>query len=291
MKRLSIAEREAALLASAIKILGGASNNEGPIMSKATADVKRAEMKAAAKKLETQGIRAPKHARHEKLEAAAAATVLDAGVDSVVESELGTGAAMLGIVSQLTGPTIMKKTPEELTIEKAAAKLVKDQEKTDKKAFEATAKAAKLAEATAAKEAKAKAIADAKEAKAALATAAKEARVPRERTYDGPMKALADASTRYTKGENGQLNNGDELAQTLGKVPAAQVVGVVLQTLGLGENPYAHLNYGQQSMNLRNKLRGAIRKNLNLAAEGEEAVHVTLDRVAQFVSALVPAAE
>lgn len=260
-------------------------------MSKATADAKRVEMKAATNKLAAKGIQAPKHARHDKSSPAATTGVDDAG-DSVVKSVPDAANSMSGIVNHLTGPSTMKKTPEELQAAKATAKLAAEQAKATKKAESGEAAKAKLAEALKVKEAKAaakEANIAAKAAEAAAKKAERAARVPKVRDPASPMGALADASTRYTKGENGQLNNGDELAQALGKVPAAQVVGVVLQTLGLAENPYPHLNYGQQSMNLRNKLRGAIRKNAKIG-EAEDAPHVTLDRVKHFVDVALAAA-
>lgn len=78
------------------------------------------------------------------------------------------------------------------------------------------------------------------------------------------MSALAARASSYVKGANGQLHSGDEIAQTLASVPAGRVVSLLVTVLGLESNPYEALNYGQQSMNLRNKLRGAARKDATI---------------------------
>lgn len=77
--------------------------------------------------------------------------------------------------------------------------------------------------------------------------------------YQGPMLALVAARKAYVKGANGNPNNGDSLALILGSLTREAVVAVCLQALGLEHNPYLHLNPGQQSMNLRNKLRHAVK--------------------------------
>lgn len=82
------------------------------------------------------------------------------------------------------------------------------------------------------------------------------------RTYTGTMTQLAERvkAGAYVKSMTGQLRSSDELAVALDAVPAMNVVILGLKALKLAENPYAALNIGQQSMNLRNRMRGAIKK-------------------------------
>jgi hypothetical protein len=80
--------------------------------------------------------------------------------------------------------------------------------------------------------------------------------------YNGPMLALRRAAVNYVKPANGNPCNGDELATLLGELPRERVVRVLLGALGLTHNPYVHLNPGQQSMNLRNKARHAVKDGL-----------------------------
>ena len=80
--------------------------------------------------------------------------------------------------------------------------------------------------------------------------------------YFGPMLALKTAVKRYVKAANGQPCNGDEVATLCGQYSRETVVKALIAALGLGHNPYAHLNPGQQSMNLRNKARHAVRSGL-----------------------------
>lgn len=77
--------------------------------------------------------------------------------------------------------------------------------------------------------------------------------------YFGPMLALRKAVVKYVKAENGQPCCGDELANLCGRYSREAVVSGLVVALALPTNPYAHLNPGQQSMNLRNKARAAIK--------------------------------
>ena len=81
------------------------------------------------------------------------------------------------------------------------------------------------------------------------------------RKYVGSMLALADRVKQgaYVKGATGQLRSTNELAEVLDAVPVANVIQLAKIVLGLDANPYTHLNSGQQSMNLRSKMRGAIK--------------------------------
>lgn len=143
-------------------------------------------------------------------------------------------------------------------IEKTKAKT--DAEKAEKAKIKADAKALKDADAAVKKEAKAKVKAE-REARLAELGEGKQ--------YHGTMLALADRvkSGAYVKSATGQLRSDDGLAQALDGVYPTDVVRIGLDVLGLADNPYTKLNIGQQSMNLRNRMRGAIRKEtLSIAA-------------------------
>jgi hypothetical protein len=57
------------------------------------------------------------------------------------------------------------------------------------------------------------------------------------------------------------------------------MVPLIMKVMGLTSNPYEHLNQGQQSMNLRNRLRGAIRKETKI--ENTDVV-ISLDRLTEI---------
>jgi chemotaxis protein histidine kinase CheA len=160
----------------------------------------------------------------------------------------------------------------------AEAKAAKEKEAAAKAEAKAAAAAVRQAE----KEAKAKAMAEAAEkraqAKAAKEAAAAAAKATREaerkaraeqREADGTAASMGSLVERakaglYVKGAQGQLRSNDDIALTLDVVPTDMVVGVCMEVLGEADNKYAHLNYGQQSMNYRNRLRGAIRKSVEV---------------------------
>lgn len=83
--------------------------------------------------------------------------------------------------------------------------------------------------------------------------------------YDGPMLALVRARATYAKAPNGNQMCGDDLALICGSYSRDDVVaGLIIalhdaHVIPSTANPYSHLNPGQQSMNLRNKARGAIK--------------------------------
>ena len=77
--------------------------------------------------------------------------------------------------------------------------------------------------------------------------------------YQGPMTALRAHAKGYVKAANGQPCNGDPLALALGQLTPPEVIKACCVALDI-LNPYLHLNVGQQSMNLRNKLRGALKR-------------------------------
>jgi len=89
----------------------------------------------------------------------------------------------------------------------------------------------------------------------------------RERHYFGPMLALVEASKHYVKGTNGNPHCADALAMVLDGLTREAVVTLLGDFLFANKvtessNPYKHLNPGQQSMNLRNKTRGALKNGL-----------------------------
>lgn len=78
--------------------------------------------------------------------------------------------------------------------------------------------------------------------------------------YQGPMLALRERlkAGAYKKAANGQPSCGDALAQALGVLKPADVIRACIIALAFDANPYTHLNVGQQSMNLRNRVRNAL---------------------------------
>lgn len=89
-----------------------------------------------------------------------------------------------------------------------------------------------------------------------------EAKGGRKDPYNGPMMALRDRSKAgaYRRAANGQPACGDEIAIALGELQPVFVIRACILALNLPHNPYTHLNIGQQSMNLRNRLRGALKR-------------------------------
>jgi len=164
---------------------------------------------------------------------------------------------------------------------KIAAKAAKLEAAAAKKTAAEAAKAEKAIAAAAAKDAKAAerlakvAVDPAVKAEREAAKAERAARIAaliasgEKRTYTGPMLSLADRVKQglYVKGATGQLRCNDELATLLNAVPVDNVIQLAKIVLELPENPYSHLNVGQQSMNLRNRMRGALtKKTLTLDA-------------------------
>lgn len=80
---------------------------------------------------------------------------------------------------------------------------------------------------------------------------------PAKGKYTGPMLVLRQAAKTYVKGANGQPHCGDEIGTLFSGLSRETTVRVCVDLLKLPGNPYLHLNPGQQSMNLRNKLRAA----------------------------------
>lgn len=202
----------------------------------------------------------------------------------VVQSS-GDGA-MDALTQSLTEPRKTKMsdmTPEE-KLEVAASKKALAEKtaalKIADKADKALAKELAKAERDDAKAAmRAKALAerdDAKAEKVAARIAAGGAASIQAGMADALRQRVVAGS--YVKGSNGQMRTTDALAIVLEVVSVPNMVPLLKEVLGLVENPYPQLNQGQQSMNLRNKLRGAIRRNAQTPA-GEA---ITIGRVIEM---------
>lgn len=87
--------------------------------------------------------------------------------------------------------------------------------------------------------------------------------------YNGPMLALKAARKVYVKAANGIQCNGSPLAMLCGQYNREVVVAALIDALKLPNNPYTHLNPGQQSMNLRNKARHAMTQGFLVMGEIE----------------------
>ena len=190
------------------------------------------------------------------------------------------------------GTDMTAKTTTEMSAEdKALMAKAKAEQKAKDDAAKAEAKKAKEAEKAAKAEAAAKAKEEAKakrEAERAAKAAEREqaqaaALAGTDRKYTGTMLALAERVKQgtYVKGALGQLRSNDDIAQALDQVKPADVVKLAKLVLQPESDPYAHLNMGQQSMNWRNRLRGAARKGLEVGPEGAK-VKVTLDLIKQI---------
>jgi hypothetical protein len=251
-----------------------------------------AASKAAAAKITAKGITPFKHVPGAGIvpDATLAAGMQDApeaGVDNPTTGVVQSGFSIFNPPAQGTIMTEATKPAAQADREQAAKdKIAAKQAKLDAAAAKKAQAEADKAEAqrvkaekkaAADKERADKAEAARKERAEATEKAAAEGKTVRERTYEGSMLALADRTKSgvYVKGANGQMRSGDPIALALETVPAPKVVGLLLEVLGV-HNTYAALNYGQQSMNLRNRLRGAIRRG---AKVGDTDEVVTLDRL------------
>lgn len=245
-------------------------------MAKATKE-QATESKAAAKKAAAKGIKPYKHEPKVGLTA-------EVGIDNPTVPMVESG---FSVFNQPQGNAIMTeatatdKTPQEIKEAAVKAKIAIKQAKIDAAALAKAEREAKSAEKALAKagdiEMHAAEVAVRKAArkqKAGETKAEREARmaelVAAGRTYTGSMLALADRVKQgvYVKGLTGQLRSTDELATALDAVPANNVIKLAVLALGTFmpadellaiQNKYAALNIGQQSMNLRNRLRGAIK--------------------------------
>jgi colicin import membrane protein len=171
---------------------------------------------------------------------------------------------------------LLKEDQERRAAEATAAKEKKAADKAAADQAKADAKAKKEADKKAAAEAKTKESAEKKAAREAASAERKErlAAAAEGKNYTGSMVALADRVKQgaYVKGTNGQLRSDDELARALDGVSVTDVIRIGLDLLKLEDNPYSALNVGQQSMNLRNRLRGAIKKDVVKIADIAEYI-------------------
>lgn len=122
---------------------------------------------------------------------------------------------------------------------------------------------------------------------AEAAALALEAAAPTKVVYTGPMLALRERAKRgvYKKAANGQPSCGDEVATILGGLKPEYVIRACIVALALPGNPYLHLNIGQQSMNLRNKLRGAlIRGEFGMGVVREAAEEAAIDQNIAYIT-------
>ena len=249
-------------------------------MAKAQATEKKAALKTAEKAAAAKGITKPKHKPTNKFVKAyeqshKGLVEVEVRVPVATEQQCET-ASTEGVDTApdtvvKSGFSVFNQPQKESTVEQAVANKPLTQEERE------AAAAAKIA-AKEAKNAAAVAKKAEREAKAAETQAQREARaaelVAAGRTYTGSMTVLADRVKQglYVKSATGQLRSTDDLAVALDAVPAENVVklGVMLFEEA---NKYASLNIGQQSMNYRNRMRGAIKKGT-----------FTLERVTELVT-------
>src|SRR5574337_100807 len=200
-------------------------------------------------------------------------------------------------------PAPMKATPPAKTTA-PAVEPVRDK-KAEKEAAAALKKAEKDAAAALKKAAAEKAAADTgaaaalKQAERAAAVAAKKAAAEKakaeraveqakrraDREAAGESGAMASLMERarsgaYVKSVAGQLRSTDDLAEALDAVPAENVIKMGME-LFAEANKYSGLTQGQQSMNYRNRMRGAIRKG----TFGLEAVIALRDKKGYAIAA------
>ena len=225
------------------------------IMTKALADAKAADRK----RVEARIGKAPRHKAQPKVEDAPQVEDCDAP-EPVVQSN----SIFSNIAKELTMEHTTEAKPKKTQAEREAetqARIAKKEaaqaEKQAKKEAAAAAKREKL-EAAEAKKAEREAAAAAKKAEK---QAKLEAMKAEGKGYVGSMLSLTDRVKQgaYVKGLNGQLRSSDALAVALEACPPENVIKLALEALEFEINPYVALNTGQQSMNLRNKMRGAIK--------------------------------
>jgi hypothetical protein len=242
-------------------------------MPKALADAKKADRKQVEKRVGKPPKHVPQSNAIDQMLHGNAAPVAE-GVDTHATPVVESGLLSTNSVDQpeKTMTQAQEMSPQAKADADAAAKAeaaAKKAAETQAK-IEAKEKAALERKNKADKRAADKAEVEARKAeraaKAAENKAAAEARAAElaaaGRKYVGSMLSLADRVKQglYVKGTNGQLRSNDEVAVALDGVKPVDVIKVGLGLLQLETNPYASLNVGQQSMNLRNRLRGAVRK-------------------------------
>jgi len=176
----------------------------------------------------------------------------------------------------VTKPTIKEttvKTPKNSTTEDQAEANFTKQEAAKKEAI--TAKALIKADRDEASNvAKAAAIEDKAIAKQAKVDARAQFLLDNPGMRSSSMLALAERakSGAYIKSVSGQLRSVNPLADLLDGVSVDDVIRLAKEVLNISENPYTKLNTGQQSMNFRNRMRGALAKGT-----------LTLDMIAEVI--------
>lgn len=185
------------------------------------------------------------------------ATEQQTPIDDTPSSAVQLGFSVFNPNVKVDSMTDKTQASEAKKAEREAAKAAKLAEREAKKAEREEARRAKREAAAAEKAARAAARAAAREA-ARAERAAKMAELGEQ----PKMAALRSAKDRYVKAKNGSLRSNDEIAQAFDGLEPDRVIAVCLTLLALGANPYQHLNVGQQSMNLRNKLRTAVKRGV-----------------------------
>jgi colicin import membrane protein len=260
-----------------------------------TTELKAATKKAAAKGLvpfkhvpDPRGTHAEKYFTDEGIDKIAADS--GSGVDSPPVGAVQSGFSVFNqpsstpettlkenLMTKAKSPVTETPTQTEQDADAVKAKIDKMAEKLKaqiKQDADADAVKAKMAEKAAKLEAQTKAREQAaldKKAKAdARATKANETKEQHDariaelkasgKTYTGSMLALADRVKQgvYVKSATGQLRSTDALAVAMDEVPPENAVKLGM-ALFEEPNKYAALNIGQQSMNYRNRMRGAIK--------------------------------
>lgn len=237
-------------------------------MTAAKAKETQRALKDATKKAAEKDITKPKHESHPD----------NATVDSPQEPVVNSGFSIFNQVTpgKEQGMTAQESRASATQADKEAAAKAKIAAKAEKLAAAEAKKAEREAKKAAAEAAAAekKAMTEAERtAKKAEADARAEALRAQGRKYVGSMLSLADRVKEgvYVKSATGQLRSTDDLATALDEILPTGVIALGLKLLKLDMNPYEKLNIGQQSMNLRNRLRGALRKGeINMTAIHDE---------------------
>lgn len=251
------------------------------LMPKALAESKAVERKQAVKIAATRGMKPPRHIPRPSMVTPLKVQEpsergVDTGTPPVVQSGFSafnpTGAPMS---TEVEVDPAVKQAAKEAAVKAAMA--LKEQANADKAAKKEAAEAKRQKDAdereAAAAERKEKAEANAE------ARAARVAELEASgKKYTGSMLSLADRvkAGAYVKSTTGQLRSDDELAQALDAVPAENVVKLGMLIFGETTNKYASLNVGQQSMNYRNRIRGALRTGKVTYGEDERVVDLDL---------------
>lgn len=222
----------------------------------AAKEAQAADVKKAEKTLASRGVTRPKHKP--------TGTPAEEGVDSPPSGAVQSG---FSVFNPQPPKGIMNKQETPKSGLTDAQKAEKAKAKADAKAAKDAQKEANIAAAAKARQEREDAAAAKKverEQKAATKKAERDQAAADAKAkglnYVGSMLALRDAKNSYVKGTNGRLRSTDELAVALDAVEPLGTITIAKELLKPENDPYAALNVGQQSMNWRNRLRGALRK-------------------------------